>query len=476
MPEFFIWSESGEAAFLGRRLKKEGHKVRMWVKDPHAKDVYRGIIPLSPIADPKKGEIIVFDTVTFGAMADMYKRRGYKVIGGATFADTIEIHRPVGTKLMRDMGIKVPETHVFANLSKGQEFLKENAGHWYYKPSGNMSCDLTFDGESGDLIRFLEYAKREAPEQFDLQKRMEGTEISLEGWFDGSKWVWPFNSTIEDKKFMSGGIGPRTGCMANLVWAYEDPRPILAYKTLTRIAPYLEKAKYAGPIDLNMILDPEGVPYGLEWSARFGYDALQAFCLLTQGDLGHQLARFVDGRLDGFETRTDAYALTINTSVPPYPNYAYAKEARGLPLDDAVLSNDHIYPRDVMLDKGGKPVVSGADACVMVIGAVGTDLSLLRKEVLNLAKNLHIPNLQYRNDPVERTESVLAALAGFGYDKPAIRIVAEPTRPIVPPIDVEKIIEGRVKAAVGPTNKSNAGVTKMAPQVDNPLDIPTFNE
>jgi phosphoribosylamine--glycine ligase len=404
----------------------------MYANSKKAKDVYRGIIPLATQPDPRRGEIVLFDMVKFGPQADSLRKRGFKVIGASRLADRMEIDRPYGAQVMKNVGIRIPETHVFRSIGSGQQFLESHRDHWYYKPSGNMSCDTTHNGESDDLIRYLEYCRKEPPEQFELQKRVEGTEISLEGWFDGRKWVWPFNSTIEDKKFLTGDLGPRTGCMANVVWAYEESRPLLALKTLTRCAPYLEEAGYVGPIDLNMILDKEGTPYGLEWSPRFGYDALQALSLLIQGDFGHQLAEFASGSLDAFNVRTDAYAFTLQTSVPPYPNWEHAQDAKGLPLDSGLLKDDKVFLRDVML-KDGKPLVSGADASVATIGAVGTDLDSLRKELKEKASGFHIPNTQFRTDPVLRAEKVLTALSSLMYEGPSVRIVPESIKDIPAP-------------------------------------------
>ncbi len=425
-----MYSDTGDGAFVMRRLQKEGHRVKMYTHDKTAKDVYRGLVPLSYSPSPAKGDVVLFDMVKHGAKADAFRRSGFKVVGASKFADAIEINRPAGADVMRKIGIRVPETEVFKTLSAGQKFLEKQEGTWYYKPSGNLHCATTYNAEPKMLSRYLEWTKPHPPEQFELQKKMEGTEISLEGWFDGSRWVWPFNSTVEDKKLMAGDLGPRTGCMANIVWAYEDSRPTLALKTLTRLAPFLEAAGHVGPIDINIMLDKEGTPYGLEWTPRFGYDALQALCLLLQGDLGYQLARFASGQLEGFDVRTDAYALTINVSVPPYPNHEYAeREAKGLPVDPRLVTDAGVYPRDLMI-QDGKPVVAGADGSVATIGAVGPDAALLRSEVREKASKYAIPMAQYRIDPVSRFENVLTALESFSYDMPAVRTIDTPERPM----------------------------------------------
>src|SRR6266850_4490933 len=249
MPSFFFYSDAGDGLFIARRLVGEGHRVRVHIHDVKAKDVYRGILPTTADPNPHSGEIVIFDMVRHGAKADAFKKRGFRVIGASRFADSLEIARPLGAEVMRKIGIRIPETHVFSTIAEGQAFLRKQAGKWYFKPSGDQATAATFNDEPEMLIRYMEWVRRDSPKQYELQRGMEGTEISIEGWFDGKKWVWPFNSTVEDKKLMAGDKGPRTGCMANLVWAYEDSRPTLALKTLVRLAPLLEAAGHIGPVD-----------------------------------------------------------------------------------------------------------------------------------------------------------------------------------------------------------------------------------
>ena len=434
MPSFFFHSDAGDGSFLARRLAREGHRVRMHITYPKARDVARGLVELVPRPSPARGDVIVFDSVHAGKTADAFRRQGFRVIGGSRFADSIELDRAAGMQLMQKAGIRTPETKIFKTYPEGVTFLKgqPQEEHWFFKPFGNIAACMTYDASIPRMLDHLAYCQEnmEKPEGFLLQKKVEGVELSLEGWFDGDKWVLPFNSTIEDKHFLNGNLGPRTGCMANLVFAYSDSRPTLVSRTLARIEPTLRAQRYVGPIDLNMIIDKEGEPYGLEWTARFGYDALQGLCLLTAGDWGHQLADFANGRLESFNVDDSSYALTINTSVPPFPNTEYSESAKGKRLDPAILLDPiRVMPRDVML-VSGRPQIAGGDATVVTVGERGTDLWQLRRDVLGIAKQFEIQDLQYRTDPVTRAETVLAELKRLLYDTPNIRVDTE--RPSIP--------------------------------------------
>jgi phosphoribosylamine--glycine ligase len=420
MANFLIYSDCGDGAFLALRLLREGHQVKLYIKAPNAKDVYRGIVERVNSPHPKVGDVVIFDMVGMGKVADNMRKYGMATIGACAYADKLELDRKAGHDLMKSCGIKTPETVFCKTIPEAIAFLRGQEGEWFYKPSGNEDAGQTYGGDVKDVLRFLDFsATRHKPIGIELQRKIEGTEISIEGWFDGERFIYPFNSTFEDKKFMVGDNGPRTGCMANVVWGYDAPQPILALKTLCRLESVLARMNFRGPIDLNCIVDKEGVPHGLEWSPRLGYDAIQALSLLIAGDFGQQLAEFAVGKLPAFAVR-DGFGMTLNVSMPPYPNTQGADKLKGFPLDPEVWrqANHGVMLTDVMLNTQGKLTMAGADGRVAVMGVHGNHLSTMRYELLDFVSRFKIPNAQYRVDPVIRAEKGLAELAKHLYEVP----------------------------------------------------------
>lgn len=422
MPNFFIWSKDGDALFLAQRLAREGHSVRMHIHKKESQLVGAGLIQKANVANPRKGELVIFDMVGFGKEAERLKRQGFKVLGGCALADKLELDRGFAMRLMRESGIEVPETQEFDRLDQARSFLakRERGESWYLKVSGDEDCASTHGAKDvEDMLRWFEYLEvsKHVPKRFLLQKKMDNkAELSLEGWFDGNKWVLPWNSTIEDKRLFAGDVGPNTGCMANVVWAYEERMPLLAMRTLTRIAGVLRGASYVGPIDINVILGNDGTPFGLEFTARFGYLALQSLSLLVGGDFGSQLWEFANGTLDHFEVINDKYSLSIGVSVPPYPNDA--REAHMKPLDPTLLYDPiRIMLSDVMV-LHGRPYITGRDANVGSFGDTWHDLHELRSMVLGRIKEYAIPDAQYRTDPVKRAEEEFEFLREHDYEIP----------------------------------------------------------
>lgn len=422
--KFFLISEWGDLHFLARLLKAEGHQVQLHVKHPEAKDVGKGLVELVKFPAPPPGATVIFDSAGHGILGNQLRAKGHGVIGGNPLDKVLELDRTAGTKAFADAGIQTPETHTFTSMAQGRAFLATHRGEWFWKPNGNLSCSTTYNGKDPkQLARFLTWAERaiQGIKGFELQKKVPGTEVSVEGWFDGRRFVLPFNSTIEDKKFLTGDLGPRTGCQANVVWPWVTTK--LPEKTIAKMEKALRDAKYVGPIDANVIVGGDGEPVGLEWSPRTGFDALQALCMLLD-PVGEQLAAFAKGDLREWTIR-DELALTLRVSTPPFPaeREAIGKQPRpkplpvhGLPLDPTLCDDpQQVFVDDVMLGPDDLPALAGRDGNVGCVGVHGPEMAPLRAKLLKAADALDIPNKQFRRDILPRFEEAVTALKTYGY-------------------------------------------------------------
>jgi len=294
-------------------MQKEGTEVKVYLHNSRYRKNYNNIIPKVGLKDlkraVKKAELIIFDITrvnektrqdiallkmfgvpkksptVFGPVADEMKAMGKKVIGASTWTEKIEMDRKLGADIAKKIGLKDPETVEFSSLKEGVKFLKMEGRKdlWVFKPENNLDLDMTyvekFHGELADKIA-NEYRQRLGTDkvEFILQKRVEGVEISSELWWNGKDAVH-FNHTLEDKRLMNFNLGPAIGSQSNTVWIKKDENGLLV-KELKRLIPYLKRANYVGPVDINAIISKKDhKPYFLEFSPRFGYDAI--YCLLT---------------------------------------------------------------------------------------------------------------------------------------------------------------------------------------------------
>jgi phosphoribosylamine---glycine ligase len=185
--------------------------------------------------------------------------------------------------------------------------------------------------------------------------------------------------------------------MGTLV-SYEHSEALFQ-QTLARLAPVLRDSGYVGYINLNTIVNDDGI-WPLELTARFGYpgyailDALQC-----EGWPG--LFRALRRREGRFAVRS-GFALGVVLNVPPYPyRYGYAEISRGLPVVVApTLSPQErlgLHWGEVEL-RAGQLVTSGVIGYTAVATGVGDTVELAQQRAYALARQVFVPNLRYRND------------------------------------------------------------------------------
>src|SRR3989344_2856099 len=102
---FESWeSLSGDLAW---QIKKEGHEVKIYVKETNDQDVYDGF--LEKVDDWKStvdwADVIVFDDIGFGSQADNLRKAGKFVIGGSGYTDKLEENREFGQSEMKRLGL-----------------------------------------------------------------------------------------------------------------------------------------------------------------------------------------------------------------------------------------------------------------------------------------------------------------------------------------------------------------------------------
>lgn len=413
-PGFFVHSDYGDAAFLARRLKSEGHPVLLYIKDPSGSHLGNGLVPKTTNPVPPKGyPFAIFDSIKHGNAGREIRKRGIKVLGANPFDVALEGDRPQGARIMREIGIAVPEAKEFHSVPTAIKFLESQSGPWFVKQIGGDTAEIsTYDAKNpNDMARYLRWAQTAGLSHFQLSQRIEGTEVSCNGWFDGEKFVQPFDITIEEKKFMPGKLGPRTGCESNVVWLAQDTK--LADITVAPLADHLRRKGYVGPTDLNSLIRGTGAPVGLEWTARLGFDATQAWSALIP-NLGEQIAEFLSGGLQRWE-HSDDLSVTIRVSMPPYPSWdpKGAQDVRGMPLDKRWMTEEGVCPYDIMASPDG-PVLSGASGIVGTVGATGNALEEIVTRATEMAYEMVVPNKQFNKEPIARRKKDIPALVKLG--------------------------------------------------------------
>ena len=337
-------SDDLSALDLCRRLRDEGHDVRMTCPDPALKRCYRGIVPrtrdaATGLAWVGKRGLIVFDNTGHGAWQDQLRRDGYQVVGGSAGGDRLEDDRAHAGRVMAAAGIAVLPEQTFTDIDAAVAFVQVHPGPWVVKPlgqpGGHADKAINYVGqlESGaDVAEFLHrHCRRIGPIQ--LQRRCDGIEIGVARHFNGHDWVGPVELNVEHKDLCTGHLGPKTWEMGTLMTFADDTQP-LYHATLAKLRPHLTEIGFRGDIDLNCMVNAEGV-FPLEFTARFGFPALQLQMALTGHRWGEFLLALARGEAAPFTpiARFGAYGVVVLVAVPPFPYQGiFEHSARNTPL------------------------------------------------------------------------------------------------------------------------------------------------
>ena len=411
------FSYEGDGIWLVPVLKRAGHEVVWSIKEDKYADALKGIVP-PPVdnPDPSDADLVVFDNCADGKLADAM-RKETPVIGCSAFAQKLEEDRLFGLEFMERFGIKVPPWEAFDDVRKAEKWVRKRSARCVFKPSGHVEDKATtyVSTDADDMCDYLSKLASKVKGEFVLQEFVQGTEVSTNGWFNGEDF-YAVDHTLEEKKFMAGGIGPATGCAGNVVWMPAGPDR-LYNQGLGKVREGLVEAGFVGPIDLNTIAT-EGELFGLEWTPRFGYEGTCNTMALLPMDFGEFLMAIAIGERPSIASPKADFCATIRVTCPPYPvKTTNRKPFENIPVGG--ISEDDIetfYLNDVKLEDG-ELLTLGIDG---LIGApISTGHSI--KEAVEMCetriKKLKIPDIQWRNDIGKCCEKRYNALERNGWLK-----------------------------------------------------------
>lgn len=402
MSNFFIISEGGDGLGLAIRLKEEGHRVAIQIKDSRLEERGENLVEKDTLQG--YNPIIIADCTGSGSILDAYRDAGGYTFGGSQVADRLEGDRSFASKVFSEAGIQEPDSESFTSWEDGEAFAAQQADkRLVFKPEGKWSGNLP-SYVSRDLDDLLNYMKQirstigEAEPEFVLQEYIDGTCISSEAWYAKDHFILPTNHTLERKQFMCGDIGPSGGCTGNVVWRCEEGDCPLC-RNLERLSSFLEENAYCGCIDINFVISKEGEAYALEFTPRFGYDA---FPTLLYGLFDENFGNFIESCAKGRGPYTmplrPGFAAGVRVSEPPWPSEDYKSKAnlsiRGLRRDN--LEKFYVY--EVSSRENSLVTSGGVGIIGVAIGYSENSIEEAFEDAYKVCREIQLQDKQYRTD------------------------------------------------------------------------------
>jgi phosphoribosylamine---glycine ligase len=404
--KFLFVSEVGCIGDLAYQVKTEGHAVRYCILDKYEKNVSDGFV--EKVDNWEKhtdwADVIVFDDIGFGSVAERLRKEGKAVVGGTPGSDRLELDRDLAQEELKNAGINTLPCWDFSSFDEAIKFVRSNPGRYVIKPNGKAQNDkvLSFVGEEEDgldLVNMLERYKNgwgAKIRRFQLQKFVSGVEVAIGAFFNGQEFIQPVCINFEHKRMFNEEIGPTTGEMGTaMFWAGQNR---LYNETLKKFEKRLGEIGFIGYFDINCIVNSRGI-YPLEITPRFGYPTIN---IQMEGitsrwsDLLYALAN-----RQPFNLKTvKGYQVGVVVALPPYPYDD--QDTFDHFSDDAVIlfkkpAINGIHHCDIKLVEGDWRL-AGSSGYALVVTGSGPTMPDAQHEAYNRIKNIILPNMFYRTD------------------------------------------------------------------------------
>ncbi|GCF12689.1 hypothetical protein Harman_06240 [Haloarcula mannanilytica] len=427
-----------DAALIGDiawQVSKEGHDVRYYIEADSDQEIADGFVQKTDDwrGDLDWADVIILDDIWVGSdigtgeIAQDLRAEGHAVVGGTPNTDTLEEDRGYAMEVLEDNGVTTVEHHVFEDFDAGIQHVEENPAPYVIKPLGEVQNvkRLLYVGnedDGSDVVDVLKAYKKawgHRMKGFQLQRKVEGVEVAVCGFFNGESFIEPINFNFEHKKLFPGNIGPSTGEMGtSMFWAGRNE---LFTATLGKLEGWLADEGYVGSIDLNCIVNDTGI-YPLEFTPRFGYPTITLQEESFESETGQFFLDLANGRDPGLEVHR-GYQIAVRVVLPPFPfddEQTYDENSRNAAVVFASDSREGIHIEDAKrvpvegteraTGEGSEPGaavdgqwrVAGESGMPLVVTGKGETMQAAREQAYGRVDDIIIPNLYYRDDIGER--------------------------------------------------------------------------
>ena len=423
--KFLFVSWEGLIADIAWQVVKEGHEAKLWIQNPEETGIGDGFVVKTEDwrREVDWADVVVFDDVLgMGAFAEEVRDAGKPVVGGSPYTDRLEDDRAFGQQELKSVGVSIIPHENFTSFDEAVKYVEANPNRYVIKPSGEAQNikRLLFVGEEDDgrdVTQVLQDYKRawsDKVKEFQLQRRIMGVEVAVGAFFNGKEFVTPVCVNFEHKKLFPGDIGPATGEMGTAMF-WSEPNKVFN-ATLQPMEPKLREEGYVGYIDVNCIVNSNGI-YPLEFTSRFGYPtiSIQQEGLLTP--IGELFFKLAGGEITRARARS-GFQVGVRIVVPPFP-YKDKQTFESSSKDAVILfktaSREGYHIEDVRQDNG-EWLVTGTSGVVLIVCGIGPTMHQAQRQAYNRVRNVMIPHMYYREDIGDRwSEEDSDRLHAWGY-------------------------------------------------------------
>jgi len=421
--KFLFVSRWGEILDLANAVLLEGNEVKLFVEATSCREIGDGFVPKA--RDWKKhiawADVIIFDYTGYGKVATELRNAGKYVIGGCEYSDQLELDRNFGQSELKKLKIKILNYQEFHSFQEAIAYVEAHPNSYVLKPSGEIQDykQLLFVGkeeDGNDIIRMLKAYEKSWGDTmgvFQLQRKVNGVEVSVAAFFNGTTFLKPINITFEHKKLFPKELGVSTGEMGtSMFWTDESP---LFDATLKKFEAVLAKEGFVGHIDINCIVNGNGI-YPLEFTSRFGFPQIYIQRAGITEPIGKMLYKIAKGETFKIQVKK-GFQLGAYIVVPPFPYDD--KKTFNLFSKDAVVvvkknKKEGLHVAHLK-NINGEWLITGDSGIALLVSGTGITLKEAQRLMYNRINNVLINNSYYRTDIGDRWGEDSDKLWAWGY-------------------------------------------------------------
>lgn len=336
-------------------------------------------------------------------LADELHSAGIRVFGPSRAAAQIEASKAFAKDFMTQHQIPTARYALFDDFDQAREHLDSVDYPIVLKASGLAAGKGVILPETRlqalDSLRgmMLEGDFGEAGDRVVIEERLEGEEVSLLAFSDGSSVSW-MPPAQDHKRLLDGDQGPNTGGMGAFAPAPICPPDLARALSASILQPVIDGLReaghpFVGVLYAGLILTPQG-PRVLEFNCRFGDPETQVILPLLETDLLEIVEACVEGRLDQVKIRwKQAAAACVVLASENYPGKSpQGRVIYGLErsLEDSIVFHAGTKP-------AGEQVITAAGRVLGVTGW-GDNIEAALKRAYQAVAQISFEGLQYRRD------------------------------------------------------------------------------
>ncbi len=409
--KFLFVSEDLIAGDVARLLQQEGHEVKLGILEEGRSENLSGLVAKTDNWQaelPWVGNdgVIVFDYVGDGELQDSLRAQGYAVFGGGSAGEALEIDRAYAQGIFMHYGMHISPIFDFTDIDLAIRHIEDNPAAWVIKKNDIASNSISYVGmlEDGrdtiDVLRSYKDFNSANAKKISLQRKIEGIEIAVSRFFNGTSWVSNIELNIEHNPLMAGDIGLSTSEMGTIAWRTDDEENPLFCETLKKLEPHLQKIGYRGVIDMNCIVNAEGV-FPLEITARFGSPIVHLQSEMLTSGWGGLIAACARGTAHTSVWK-DGKGIVVFVTTPPFPYVKHLQEYNpsGQEIYFAAPDPDeHIHFEDVRYDLVNKKyTISDTRGYILYVTACAPNMQQATSQAYARLNDIYLPKMMYRND------------------------------------------------------------------------------